>query len=61
MLSKSKMVFREINWDSTAVVKAGKDDGFDKGKVCSGKLIYNEEVSELDDSLTDSFSHSFSH
>lgn len=55
------MVFREINWDSTAVVKAGKDDGFDKGKVCSGKLIYNEEVSELDDSLTDSFSHSFSH
>lgn len=54
------MVFREINWDSTAVVKAGKDDGFDTGS-CSGKLIYNEEVSELDDSLTDSFSHSFSH
>lgn len=51
------MVLREINWDSTPVSQVGNDSGFDKGN-CSGKH-YDGKVSELDDSLTDSFSHSF--
>lgn len=51
------MVFKEINWDSTAVSQVGNDGGFDKGN-CHGKVIYGE-LSELDDSLIDSSSYLF--
>lgn len=52
------MVVRDRTWNSTAVSQVGNDGGFDKGNCC-GKLIYGGKVSEFDDSLTDSFSHSF--